>query len=334
MQDIGLQPCNDTRATTDNGTVIDLTLLLTMSLPSQLICLLGIAGNGVVLWVLFFVIRRNPFTVYILNLAGADFLLLLCISVFLLYSIILFTGGTMVHSDEVLWFSMRVLFNAGYNSSLFLLTTISVERCLSALCPIWYKCSRPKHLSTVVCVFLWGFSILVTMLECFFCKDDEYAAPEPHCTAVMVFLTALAFGIVGPLMILSSLALVITVQRNSQRRQPLRLYRGILLNVLVFLITAFPIRLAGVFLYFQVIKRNTFNYLTICYGHAFCSTINSSINPYIYFLVGFKKRRTSSELIKGALHRVFRSDQEGSCKDEAPHPRMNTEGCANTTMSY
>uniref|UniRef100_A0A8B9ICZ8 G-protein coupled receptors family 1 profile domain-containing protein n=1 Tax=Anser brachyrhynchus TaxID=132585 RepID=A0A8B9ICZ8_9AVES len=42
-----------------------------------LICLCGLVGNGAVLWLLGFRIRRNPITVYILNLAVADFTFLL-----------------------------------------------------------------------------------------------------------------------------------------------------------------------------------------------------------------------------------------------------------------
>ncbi|NWV08134.1 MRGRD protein, partial [Ptilonorhynchus violaceus] len=41
------------------------------------ISLCGLAGNGVVMWFLGFHAKRSPFTVYILNLAVADFSLLL-----------------------------------------------------------------------------------------------------------------------------------------------------------------------------------------------------------------------------------------------------------------
>ncbi|NXY27211.1 MRGRD protein, partial [Atrichornis clamosus] len=41
------------------------------------ISLCGLAGNGVVMWSLGFHTKQSPFTVYILNLAVADFSLLL-----------------------------------------------------------------------------------------------------------------------------------------------------------------------------------------------------------------------------------------------------------------
>ena len=42
-----------------------------------LISLCGLVGNGAVLWLLGCRIRRNPITVYVLNLAVADFTFLL-----------------------------------------------------------------------------------------------------------------------------------------------------------------------------------------------------------------------------------------------------------------
>ncbi|NWS09562.1 MRGRH protein, partial [Motacilla alba] len=48
------------------------------------ISLCGLAGNGVVVWFLGFHTKQSPFTVYILNLAVADFSLLLLFLLLLL----------------------------------------------------------------------------------------------------------------------------------------------------------------------------------------------------------------------------------------------------------
>lgn len=74
---------NETDFKTDNLTAViidSVTLLL---------CLFGLLGNGIVLWLLGFHIKRNPFTMYILNLAAADFGCLFCLAVFLtIYTVI------------------------------------------------------------------------------------------------------------------------------------------------------------------------------------------------------------------------------------------------------
>ncbi|NXI89232.1 MRGRH protein, partial [Rhipidura dahli] len=48
------------------------------------ISLCGLAGNGVVVWFLGFHTKQSPFTIYILNLAVADFSLLLLFLLLLL----------------------------------------------------------------------------------------------------------------------------------------------------------------------------------------------------------------------------------------------------------
>ncbi|XP_070420494.1 mas-related G-protein coupled receptor member F-like isoform X2 [Equus przewalskii] len=53
----------------------------TLFLATVLVSLCGLVGNGTVIWLLGFRIKRNPFSVYILNLAGADFAFLFCKSV-------------------------------------------------------------------------------------------------------------------------------------------------------------------------------------------------------------------------------------------------------------
>ncbi|XP_078503104.1 proto-oncogene Mas-like [Lissotriton helveticus] len=331
MLDSNLQPFNDTNGPIHNETNITLTMVLTMSLPSQLICLLGIAGNGIVLWVLCFEMQRNPFTVYILNLAAADFFLLLCTTAIILYILIIATGATVSHFNEVVFFHIGNLFMFGYNTSLFLLSAISVERCVSVLHPIWYKCHRAKHLSTIVSSLLWILAIVVTLTEGLLCTERDTYVTAPHCTAVIVFLLSLTFGIIYPLMILSSLALVMKVQRRSKKHQATRLYRVILLNVMVFLLTTFPTRLLGVCFYFEIMRHNDFNYLILVYVHLFCATVNSSANPYIYFLVGSKEKRRFKEVLRS----VFRSDLESPCRDENVSSNISrSEHCVNLVETH
>ncbi|KAJ1166735.1 hypothetical protein NDU88_007132 [Pleurodeles waltl] len=309
MADTSVQSFNQTMGVSANQTTFDFSLRLALSLPSQIVCLLGLAGNGVVFWFLCFGMKRNPVTVYVLNLAVVDFSVLLCISAELL--LVLFKASKIAIPLSLLQ-TLRFFFTIGYNNSLYLLTAISVERCLSVVFPLWYKCHRPKHQSSVVCGLLWVIAIVVTILEFFSCTAEEAQRLAPHCMAVMVFLSCLAFGVVYMLMVVSSVVLVVQVRRCSQKRQPMRLYRAILFNVLVFLVTSCPTRLIGVLRFFQIIELNRFASFLIYYGHHFSTTINSSANPYIYFLVGWTQTIKSRGALKGALHRVFKADPEMS----------------------
>ncbi|XP_010186704.1 PREDICTED: mas-related G-protein coupled receptor member H-like [Mesitornis unicolor] len=113
----------------------------------------GLVGNGIVLWFLGFHTRQNPFTVYILNLAVAEFSLLLS---FLLLILAIFSSTAICSYmnnfySSYIHFVVVVEFLCDFFdlSSLGLLTAVSVERCISVLFPIWYRCHRPKHLSGV-----------------------------------------------------------------------------------------------------------------------------------------------------------------------------------------
>ncbi|XP_008937051.1 PREDICTED: mas-related G-protein coupled receptor member X1-like, partial [Merops nubicus] len=100
------------------------------------ICLCGLVGNGTVLWFLGCKMKQIPFTVYILNLAAADFSLLMFLVLKFILSIL----------SEVYCFFwleffrakivMAVPFQFWYFASMYLLTAINLERCLSAVFPL------------------------------------------------------------------------------------------------------------------------------------------------------------------------------------------------------
>ncbi|NWW44276.1 MRGRD protein, partial [Pedionomus torquatus] len=101
------------------------------------ISLCGLVWNGIVMWFLGFHMRKNPFTVYILNLAVADFSLLLLF--FLLLLAILSLTSFCSDFHHFIYFYIDFIYVVEFLchffdfSSLGLLTAISVERCISVL---------------------------------------------------------------------------------------------------------------------------------------------------------------------------------------------------------
>ncbi|XP_059704472.1 mas-related G-protein coupled receptor member H-like [Haemorhous mexicanus] len=258
-----------------------------------LICLCGLAGNGAVLWLLGFHIRRNPITVYILNLAVADFTFLLFMVpsslLYLLEDVSCFTVVSLKYLRSLLLLSLF-----SYNMGLYLLTAISIERCGSILFPLWYRCRRPQRLSWVVCALLWALSIAVMVVVTSLCLSHEHE----HCQVALISMHALSFLIFAPPMVISNVILFIKIQCGSKRRQPKRLYIVIFLTVLIFLIFGVPLslwnflqQLSTTFVSSQVV------FLLAC--------INSSINPFIYFLVGSCWRHCSVVSLQVAFRRVF-----------------------------
>ncbi|NXH17441.1 MAS protein, partial [Bucco capensis] len=98
------------------------------------ICVCGLVGNGTVMWFLIFHMKQNPFTVYVLNLAIADFSLLLHLLLNLTVEII--SRGYCYMSIDTYFFINYILlvpFLFYYFCSMYLLTAMSVERCLAVL---------------------------------------------------------------------------------------------------------------------------------------------------------------------------------------------------------
>ncbi|XP_006116987.1 mas-related G-protein coupled receptor member H-like [Pelodiscus sinensis] len=274
----------------------DFTSLILDSV-TVLICLFGLAGNGMVFWLLGFCIKRNPFTVYILNLAIADFIFLLCLLAYLMLSMVetLFCLPEFGQSIRV----FHLLFLFAHNASLYLLTAISLERCLSVFYPIWCRCRRPKRLSALVCALLWALSGLVTGLMTYFCVSKK----DRHCRASRIAIYVVDFLIFAPVMVLTNLILFVKIQRSSQQRQPGKLYIVILLTVVFFLIFAIPFSMKSFGQYFNSVAIS----IEVCYALA---SVNSSINPVIYFLVGSYRKWQFRGSVKFAFRRVFEEQVE------------------------
>ncbi|XP_006868548.1 PREDICTED: mas-related G-protein coupled receptor member H-like [Chrysochloris asiatica] len=268
---------------------------------SLFICVLGVSGNGLVIFLLFY-IKRKPFTVYILHLAIADFMVLLGT---LVLQLLIITDNYPQNDTQLNY--IIYLVNFGYNTGLHLLTAISVERCLSVLYPIWYQCQRPKHQSAVTCTLLWALSLLVSGLENFICIFQNQ--PKfPECQYVYIFSCALTFVFV-PLMVFSSVILFIKVGCNRKPRQPAKLYVIIMVTVVLFLVFAMPTKVLLIMGYYghNYSVWYFFPYMNML------SIINSSVNPVVYFVVGSIRKRKSKKSLKEVLQRVF---------EENPMPGM------------
>ncbi|CAH7308245.1 mas-related G-protein coupled receptor member H [Phodopus roborovskii] len=267
---------------------------------SLVICMLGLAGNGLLIWFLVFCVKRKPFTVYILHLAIADFLVLLCSSVTQV------VNTFHIHDNIFLTYAVFLML-FGYNTGLHLLTAISVERCLSVLYPIWYQCRRPTHQSAVACALLWALSVLVSGLENFFCIA-EVMPQFPECRYVYIFSCVLTFLVFVPLMVFSNLILFIQVCCNLKPRQPAKLYVIVMATVILFLVFAMPMKVLLIIAYYSnsmdASVWESLPYLNML------STINSSINPIVYFVVGSLRRKKSRRSLKEVLLKVFEEKPE------------------------
>ncbi|XP_051030146.1 mas-related G-protein coupled receptor member X2 [Phodopus roborovskii] len=306
-------PPNTTALDGRNDTGIPLCSLMfcTMIFISPIIALAGLVGNAIVLWFLGFHMRRNVFSVYILNLAGADFLFL-CFQIVHCFHVILdiFYSKTI---DTTL-FSF-VLLNSTYLCGLSMLSAISTERCLSVMWPIWYRCQRPRHTSAAMCALLWVLSLLLSILEGKECGLLFDSVGHGWCQS-FDFIIAAWLIVLFVVLLGSSLALVFTIFCGSHRIPVTRLYVTIVCTVLVFLLFGLPY---GIYQFLLEWIEN-FNYAVLYDFYSvtiFLSCVNSCANPIIYFLVGsIRHRRFQWRTLKLFLQRALQdTPEEEECRE-------------------
>uniref|UniRef100_A0A8C6N912 Uncharacterized protein n=1 Tax=Melopsittacus undulatus TaxID=13146 RepID=A0A8C6N912_MELUD len=264
-------------------------------LVCMVICVFGMVGNGIVLWFLGFRMKRNPFTVYILNLAVAD-----C-SMLLVYFLL-----TLAYLNVTIICAVPFMCQLFVLSSLGLLTAISTERSVSVIFPIWYRCHRPKHLSGIVSGVLWA-SVGSFMVSIYICSrlDQRYGTVS---AIVGIFYSV----ILSVLMLISNVSMVIRVRCGSQRRSLGKLYVAVVLNVIFFFAFGMPFSIKA----FHDLLYDGFLVAENVTG--VLALLNSSINPVIYFLVGSCRQRRFQGSIQAALRRVF--EEKVRSKEENPVP--------------
>ncbi|XP_052003406.1 chemerin-like receptor 1 isoform X2 [Xyrauchen texanus] len=105
---------------------------------------LGVVGNGIVIWVAGFKMKRTVNTVWFLNLAVADFLF----TAFLPLSVAYTAKGFHWPFGQFMCKFNSTLSFLNMFSSVYILVVISVDRCVSVACPIWAQ--NHRNLSSIV----------------------------------------------------------------------------------------------------------------------------------------------------------------------------------------
>ncbi|XP_078525511.1 mas-related G-protein coupled receptor member H-like [Lissotriton helveticus] len=282
---------------------LDSTTLAALSIP-LVISFFGLIWNGIIIWFLCFRMTRNAFTTYIMNLAISDFMFLLILCI--VCQLVLMDLHGLI--DEVLSYDILVVLSLfGYQNSQCFLTAISVERSLSVLYPIWYRCHRSDHHTSIVCIILWIFSCLMVGIDILVCVQHGI------CKEINLFQSFIYFWVFLPLMLLSNVILIITIWKRSQRRHTPRPYILIFATVLAFLILSAPFSLMMFLEAINIVPMEQ-SLIVICIQ---CFCINSCINPIIYFLVGNLRHHGCKSAFRGALHRAFREDPASSEDEES-----------------
>ncbi|XP_075067416.1 mas-related G-protein coupled receptor member H-like [Mixophyes fleayi] len=247
------------------------------------LCLIGLVGNIIVFWYLCFKIQKSKYTIYIINLAVADSILILFSAMLLMININTLVGtNTYFQGKESLYLFVEIFYDSMQYSGMFILTAISMERCISVLFPLWYQCHRPQNLSTIVCAFLWGIGCLESLIENLVCTPEAFMSQTSVCTAIQIMTFVLSIGICLPIMVISSFTLLIKIQRKLSKQASTELYVFVIATVIVFILSVIPFNFLWFLMYFQLLPTDV-QTVSLFFASIYCTLLNCTISPYIYF---------------------------------------------------
>ncbi|XP_049636643.1 mas-related G-protein coupled receptor member A6-like [Suncus etruscus] len=248
--------------------------ILIMNLLIIIISLAGMTGNVIVLWVLNFQIQKNAFSVYIINLAGANFL-------YLYFRFIYSLNWAIDISNSIDFYVPNIVYTmltSAYVAGLSFLSAIVTERCFSVLYPKEYHCSQPNRISALLCALLWVMSLVLSTLNQNYCSGF-------HLCPQFGFVIATWLVLLFVLLSVSSLTLLVRLLCISKRMQLTRLYVSTGLTVLVFLLCGLPWGFYWFIFYLLENDPDTFTY-ELNRPAYILTCINSCASPIIYFFVG------------------------------------------------
>ncbi|XP_071969489.1 C5a anaphylatoxin chemotactic receptor 1-like [Engystomops pustulosus] len=246
----------------------------------SIIFLLGIIGNGLVIWIAGFRMKKTISAVWFLHLAIAD---LLCCT-----SLPIIIAGLV--SDDMCHFSSSFLFCALYYTLLrinmttcsLLLTAMSIDRWVSVMWPFWAKVYRTQKLVRITAGIIWMFSILwVGLIIILMDILPIYSYESIIETKTILLIRFVLMFVIPFLIIFTSYVTVFLKLRKSKRRQrSQRPYRIITAVILCFFICWAP------YYIWPLVPLHIRYYFTVNTIILILVYLNSCINPIIYVFMG------------------------------------------------
>ncbi|XP_075184430.1 chemerin-like receptor 1 [Anomaloglossus baeobatrachus] len=269
--------------------------------------LLGIIGNGLVIWFGFFRIKKTVNVMWFLSLAIADF--------FFTLMTLAYIAQYLIENSSTFFCKMLPLaLYLNSSVSVLQLTVISVDRCICVVFPVWCHNHRRPRLAFIIVLVIWIISFAVAipyilyadLLETFtgtICRFDIARS-----TSIRKTIFGFIFYFLLPFIIIVSCYIVII--RHMRRKRIFtssKPFKAIAAIIVAFFICWFPSYL----IYFFIIFRNNIN--VIYYGSFIAIVliiVNSCINPILYVFIGrdFKEKCCGS--FQATFQKAFIDDEE------------------------
>ncbi|XP_062996038.1 chemerin-like receptor 1 [Elgaria multicarinata webbii] len=309
----------------DNAGLIDSMGMLSVAVYS-IAFLLGVIGNGLVIFVTGFRMKRTVNTIWFLNLAIADFVF----TFFLPLSAAYIALGFHWPFGKALCKLSTTLAFLNMFASVFLLTVISMDRCIFVVCPVWAQNYRTTRLASLVTLGIWLAALALSCpylvfrdtkssldentTHCYnnFALSDGFQSTEAdelgeHRHQALV-LTRFVAGFLVPFTVILFCYGVITAKLKGNRlTRSGRPFKIMVAVVLAFFICWFPYHVFS-FLEMSVTAVTPWLQTVLVVGIPLASGLaylNSCLNPFLYVFVGQDFREKLRTSVLAAFESAF-----------------------------
>ncbi|XP_062888338.1 proteinase-activated receptor 3-like isoform X1 [Mobula hypostoma] len=267
---------------------------------SSIIVIIGLPANGLALLVLATKVQRVPSTIFLMNLATADLLLILVLPFKIHYH---FQGNNWVFG-EALCRTMTAFFYGNMYCSILLLTFISIDRYFALVHPLLAKRLRDNRFAVATCSILWtivAFSVLPFLLQ-----RQVYPIPDLNIKAChdalpesmnsgyffyyFVCLVVVEFLIPCLVTVFCYVSIIKTLMGNA--RKYVKAVRAIMLALMIYLVCFTPSKIILLIHYSEYHLMHSSDLYLYYIIFLELSTLNNCIDPFLfyYFSVEFRSK--------------------------------------------
>ncbi|KAM7058520.1 N-formyl peptide receptor 2-like [Molossus nigricans] len=308
---------------------VDTALQITSLVAQGITFVLGILGNGLVIWVAGFRMARTVTTLCYLNLALADFSFIATLP-FLMVSTV------MKEQWPFGWFLCKLIYivvDINLFGSVFLIAFIALDRCVCVLHPVWAQNHRTVSLAKKVIIIPWILALLLTSQIFLFMTIVRDPIGNTYCNfnfaswgntteerlkvAITVLTTrGIIRFLIGFTMPMSIVAICYGLIAAKIRKKAMinssRSLRVLTAVVASFFVCWFPFQLIALLSTVwlrEVLLEGKYKIInTLVYPTESLAFFNSSLNPMLYVFMGQDFRKRLIHSLPSSLERALTED--------------------------
>ncbi|XP_076854648.1 chemerin-like receptor 1 [Brachyhypopomus gauderio] len=264
------------------------TMCVCLATINVIIFLLGVTGNGLVIWIAGFKMKKTVHTTWYLSLAMSD-------CTFLPFNVVYLVKGDWVFGVFMCKFMSFILFLHMF-SSIILLVFISVDRCVVVMLPVWAQNQRTVRKASVMVILAWITSAVLSTPSAIFrdvsedhmmlikkCFNNFIVGGHDHIATV---LCRFIFGFVIPfLIIVTCYVLIIQKLKTNQMAKSTKPFKIMTVLIVTFVICWLPFHIVALIELYHT-KDHSHKIITAQAIVDMLARTNSFLNPILYTFMG------------------------------------------------